>query len=188
MTAHGVVTAGAEGCLHSRTRMALAGVFEGRLANSEHPPFEREQVDAADHQVAAEKSGIEIVPIEKARDRSQMFGLDQRRLPRAVATALVVIASRDKSQALTSAYKVLPRNEPSKRNGSCGLFRLPAPQPVRRTLATLGCRSKRNETPYIAGVTGKASRSAPPHTFPARRDPYNQWIRGRCSPSALHGW
>ncbi len=40
----------------------------------------------------------------------------------------------------------------------------------------------------IAAVASELARLALPHTFPARRDPYNQWVSGRCSRSASYGW
>jgi hypothetical protein len=42
-----------------------------------------------------------------------------------------------------------------------------------QTLVSLGVLSKRNETGVFVGVTGKASRLAPPYTFRTGRDPYN---------------
>jgi hypothetical protein len=43
-----------------------------------------------------------------------------------------------------------------------------------RCQVLLAFRSKRNEMACFSGVTGKALRCAPQHTFPAGKDPYNQ--------------
>ena len=42
-----------------------------------------------------------------------------------------------------------------------------------QALVSLGRPAKRNEMAVFVGVTGKASRLAPPYTFATGRDPYN---------------
>ena len=60
-----------------------------------------------------------------------------------------------------------------KRNGVCPPFRFRRGLSGRQAFVFLGFASKRNETAVFRGVTGKASRLAPPNTVTNRKDPFN---------------
>jgi hypothetical protein len=103
MAAHGVETAGAEVFFHPRARVAGAGPLEDRLTDAKAAIAQREQIDAADGDVAAEKIGSHsVAPCERG-NHTQMLELNQSDLPMRLAAAGVVVvleAGADADQRL----------------------------------------------------------------------------------------
>jgi len=90
VAAHGVVAAGAEAIFHQRAGVAVAGVFQHRVADAEAFVFQRQQIDAADDDIAPGQSRIDGATAQERADRGQVFGLNERHL----ALALVAPPSK----------------------------------------------------------------------------------------------
>ena len=82
MSAHGRIPTWSDGVFHARTRLARADDFQQRSAHLQLGILQRKQVDAGDHEVAAQADWIDGVDTRQTCNHRQVFSLDERDLAR----------------------------------------------------------------------------------------------------------
>jgi len=80
---HCIVSAYPQDFFHARARMTLSGRFQDSGTDLESLLLESEQIDAAGYDVAPQILGKNLRAPDVARDRGEVFGLNQGHLPRA---------------------------------------------------------------------------------------------------------
>lgn len=97
MAAHRLEGAKAQALFQLGARLAPAGGFQNRLADTKASAFEAEQVDAADGDIAPEILGLYpmlSIAAEQSADHGQVFPLDQRDLARVAWAGARMIAGQ----------------------------------------------------------------------------------------------
>jgi hypothetical protein len=125
-TARRVISAHAKRFLKARARMTFSRHLEHRVPYAKLPVFQRQQIDAARHQIATEDLWRERFKSKMTGDGCETLGLDERNLPFSrIATVVIAFQAvvRIQDRFINRAHRrtaLGPRPDPNEHTGSDG--------------------------------------------------------------------